>query len=156
MRELLSSRNLPILNLESDHHWRIFRFKDLFEFDHIVCIDSPSFPQYLEDNIEGIAKLQAKPGTERKILAKLIRYDRLIGRQIPKDLLKPRHFTPEMLRAQERLELEDIFKSVQRFMLDFLEREYGLKKTSKGFDRTNPGGPRPFIYVPTPSMQLQH
>ena len=119
--------------------WRsynmLFRFQDLLEFDHIIYLNSPDFRQYLEDRIQRIAALKAHRGNENKKFARLTRYDLPSSVQVPELMSNNISAVPELLRNRQKLAIDEIFRTVQRFMLDFLEREYGLKKIGQGFKK---------------------
>ena len=110
-----------------------FRFQDVLEFDHIISINSPGFHQYLEDNIHRIAKWKAVEGMEKKQAARLTTYDLPSSIQVPELMSSKGSAVPEMFQNRQKLALDEIFRAIQRFTLDFLEREYGLKKTNQGF-----------------------
>ena len=111
------------------------RFQDVLEFDHIIYFNSPDFRQYLEDNIQSIAALKAAQGNENKKLARLTRYDLPTSVQVPELMSSNSSPVSELLRNRQKLAIDEIFRTVQRFMMDFLEREYGLRKTGQGFKK---------------------
>ena len=133
IKELLTHKRVMVPN------WRpyntFFRFQDVLEFDHIIYINSPDFRQYLEDNIQTIAALKAAQGNENKKLARLIKYELPTSVQVPELMANNNSPVPELLRNRQKLAIDEIFRTVQRYMVDFLEREYGLKKTGQGFKK---------------------
>ena len=133
IKELLTHKRVMVPN------WRaynlFFRFQDVLEFDYIIYINSPDFGQYLEDNIQSIADLKAAQGNENKKLARLIKYDLPTSVKIPELMSSESSPVSELLRNRQKLAIDEIFTTVQRFMVDFLEREYGLKKTGQGFKK---------------------
>lgn len=137
MKELLTQKRVLVPD------WRAYnmfiRFQDVLEFDHIIYFNSPDFRpdfrQYLEDNIQSIATLKAAQKNENKKFARLTKYDLPISVQIPELMSSKSSPFSELLRNRQKLAIDEIFKTVQRFVMDFLEREYGLKKTGQGFKK---------------------
>ena len=131
MKELLTRKRVMVPD------WRaynmFFRFQDVLEFDHIIYFNSPDFRQYLEGNIRRIAALKAAQGNEDKKFARLTRYDLPTSVQVPELMSSENSPVSELLRNRQKLAIDEIFRTVQRFMVDFLEREYGLKKTGQDF-----------------------
>ncbi|KAL2042734.1 hypothetical protein N7G274_004493 [Stereocaulon virgatum] len=135
MREVLTSKKVESLMWRTQNTLVQFMFQDLFEFDHIIYLNSPHFLQYLEDNIQKIAAMQSKEGMQGKSIARLTRYDLPSSVQTPESMSRKASTVPEMFRNHQKLALDEILGAVQRFTLDFLEREYGLRKTSQGFEK---------------------
>jgi hypothetical protein len=135
MREVLTSKKVEVFKWKTQNTLVQFMFQDLFEFDHIIYLNSPHFLQHLENNIQKIAAIQFKDGMQGKSIARLTRYDLPSSIQIPESMSKRASTVPEMFRNRQKLALDEIFGAVQRFTLDFLEREYGLRKTSQGFEK---------------------
>lgn len=135
IKELLTGKRVIVPKWEAWYMFAHFRFQDMIEFDHIIYFNSPGFRQYLEDNIQKIAKLKAAEGMEDKKLARLTRYDLPNSIQVPELMSSRSSAVPEMFQNRQKLALDEIFRVVQRSTLDFLEREYGLKRTSQGFEK---------------------
>ena len=136
IKELLVSKRVIIPKWGTHFNmFAYFRFQDVFEFDHIIYFNSPTFRQYLEDNVQKLAAVKAAKGMESKKLARLTRYDLPSSVQIPEFMSSRSSAVPEMFQNRQRLALDEIFSAVQRSTLDFFEREYGLKKTSQGFEK---------------------
>ena len=135
IKELLASKRVIIPKWGAYYKFDHFHFQDVLEFDHIIYFNSPTFRQYLEDNIRKIASMKAAEGMENRKLARLTRYDLPSSVQIPELMSSRSSAVPEMFQNRQKLALDEIFRAVQRSTLDFLEREYGLKKTSQGFER---------------------
>ena len=133
MKELLTHKRVMVPNWRA--HNMFVRFQDVLEFDHIIYFNSPDFRQYLEDNIRSIAALKASQGNENKKLARLTRYDLPTSVQVPELMSSNSSPVSELLRNRQKLAIDEIFRTVQRFMMDFLKREYGLKKTGQGFKK---------------------
>ena len=135
IKELLASKRVIIPKWGAYYKFAHFHFQDVLEFDHIIYFNSPTFRQYLGDNIQKIAKMKAAEGMENKKLARLTRYDLPSSVQIPELMSSRSSAVPEMFQNRQKLALDEIFRAVKRSTLDFLEREYGLKKTSQGFEK---------------------
>jgi len=133
IREFLTSREIKVPQWRKQIQFASFRLRDLVEFDHIVYFNSPSFRKVLEEHIETIAALKEAHGTPNKSLARLTGYDLLPSLQIP-DFMSEGAMSKEILRNRQRLALEEVFRKVRRFILTFLEQEFGLKKTGQGFE----------------------
>ncbi len=135
MKELLANKNVIIPKWGTYQMFADFRFQDVLEFDHIIYFNSPGFPRYLEDNIQKIAKVKSVDGFENKKPARLTRYDLPSYIQVPELMSSRGSAVPEIFQNRQKLALEEIFRVVQRSTLDFLAREYGLKRTSQGFEK---------------------
>lgn len=134
-RELLSNRNIEI---PPAHTVSIqpFRFQDLMQFDRIVCINSPTFLRYLEENIRKIARIKYSPGEyENKSFARLTQFELPTGLQLPELMQRVYPTLPEMFDRRQKLALEEVFNAVKRFVLDFLNSEYGISRKSQGFEK---------------------
>lgn len=134
MRELLTSKRIEVPKWETYCLLKNFRFQDIIQFDHIIYINSPSFRQYLEDNIQKIAKLQTAQSLEDQKLARLCRCEFPSTIQIPELMSRRPSTVPEMFRNHQKLALDEVFGAIKRIILDFLQREYGLRRTSQGFE----------------------
>ncbi len=137
MRDLMIRKKVEIPKWEQQS--ANFRFQEVLEFDHIIYLNSPSFPQYLEENLQTIANRQAAEGNRDKTLAILSRHDFPSSVQLPETMTRVRGFHEEMFHNRQKLALEEIYKAVQRFTLDFLERTYGLKKSGQSFEKIRDG-----------------
>ena len=135
MKELLASKRVIIPKRGAHHTFAHFRFRDGLELDHIIYFNSPTFGQYLGDNIQKIAALKAAEGMENKEPARLTEYDLPSSVQVPELMSSGSSALPEMFQNRQKLALDEIFRVVQRYTLDFLDREYGLRKTSQGFEK---------------------
>lgn len=140
MKELLTSKRIEVPKWETYYLFKEFRFDDIIQFDHIIYINSPSvnspsFRQYLEDNIQKIAALQTAQNMEDKKLARLCTYEFPSTIQIPESMSWRTSTVPEMFRNHQKLALDEVFGAVKRIILGFLEREYGLRRTSQGFEK---------------------
>ena len=139
VKELLTGKRIEVPKWETYYLLKDFRFADIIQFDHIISIDSPSFNspsfrQYLEDNIQQIAALQTAQGMEDKKLARLCTYELPSTIQIPESMSRRASTVPEMFRNHQKLALDEVFGAIKRIILRFLEREYGLRRTSEGFE----------------------
>ena len=140
-KELLLSKRVEVppsdkVNIQA------FRFADMLQFDHIICLNSPTFRTYLEENIHRITRIKYREdGLEDKQFARLTQYNLPAGLQLPESMQAGYPNIPEMFERRQKLVLEEVFKAVKRFMLDFLDSEYGLKKTGQGFEK--PSSRRP-------------
>ena len=134
IKELLTSKKVEVPKPEA-YDIKEFKFPDLLQFDHIIYIDSPTFRQFLEDNIQKIAKLKAGDEYADRDFARLTPFQLPSAIHLPESMLSGGTFMPDMYRNRQRLALEEIFRVIQRFVLDFLLREYGLKKTRQGFEK---------------------
>ncbi len=137
IKELLASKTVLIPKWGAYYMFTDFRFQDVLEFDHIIYFNSPTFHQYLEENIRKIAKIKAAEGMGNKKLARLTRYDLPGSVQVPELMSSKSSAVPEMFKNRQKLALDEIFRLVQRYTLDFLEREYGLKRTGQGFEKAS-------------------
>ena len=139
MKELLTSKKIEVPPPETFSIAQ-FRLHDILQFDHIIYLNCAPFRQHLEDNLENIAKLKEKEGFENKQFARLTRFDLHPSLRSPESMLPT--WPSDMFQRRQKLALEEIFQAVQRCMLDFLEREYGLKRSSHGFEKTSPRRPK--------------
>ena len=142
MKELLTSKGIEVPRWETYYLLKDFRFQDILQFDHIIYINPPSFNsppfrQYLEDNIQEIAALQTAQSPEEQKLARLCGYEFPSTIQIPESMSRRPSTVPEMFRNHQKLALDEVFRAIKRIVLDFLEREYGLRKTSQGLEKTH-------------------
>lgn len=140
MKELLTSKGIEVPRWETYYLLEDFRFQDILRFNHIIhvnlpSINSPPFRQYLEDNIQEIAALQTAQSPENRKLATLCGYEFPPTIQIPESMSSRPSTVPEMFRNHQKLALDEVFRAIKRIVLDFLEREYGLRKTSEGFEK---------------------
>ena len=106
------------------HTFAHFRFRDGLEFDYNIYFNSPTFRQYLRDNIQKIAAMKAAVGTENKNPARLTEYDLPSSVQVPELMSSGSYALPEMFQNPQELALDEIFRVVQRCTLDFRKREY--------------------------------
>ena len=138
-KELLSSKKVEIPPSGiSEAGFGAFRFHDMLQFDHIIYLDSPTFRTYLEDNIQRIARIKySGEGFEFKQFARLTKFDLPAGLQLPERMQPGYPNIPELFERRQKLALEEIFKAVKRFMLDFLDSEYGLKRKGQGFEKVS-------------------
>ena len=136
IKELLVSKKVIAPKWSTYQMFAHFRFQDVLEFDHIIYFNSPGFRKYLEDNIQRIAAMKSIEGMKDKNPARLTRYDLPSSVQIPELMSSANSAVPELFRNRQKLALDEIFRTVQRCTLGFLEREYGLKKTKQGFEKT--------------------
>ena len=140
MKELLTSKGIEVSRWETYYLLKDFRFQDILQFDHIIYINHPSFNsppfrQYLEDNIQEIAALQTAQNPESQKLARLCGYEFPSTIRIPESMSQRPSTVPEMFRNHQKLALDEVFRAIKRIVLDFLEREYGLRKTSEGLEK---------------------
>ena len=135
MKELLARNRVITPKWEVFYMFAQLRFQDLLQFDHIIHFNSPGFRQYLEGNIQKIAKLKAAEGMEDKSFAKLTGYDLPSSIQVPELMSNSNTALPGLFQNRQKLALDEIFRVVQRFTLTFLEREYGLKRMGQGFEK---------------------
>ena len=140
MKELLTSKGIEVPRWETYYLLKDFRFQDILQFDHIIYINPPScnsppFRQYLEDNIQEIAALQTAQSLEEQKLARLCGYEFPSTIQIPESMSRRPSTVPEMFRNHQKLALDEVFRAIIRIVLDSLEREYGLRKTSQGLEK---------------------
>ena len=135
IKELLVSKKVIAPKWSTYQMFAHFRFQDVLEFDHIIYFNSPGFHKYLEDNIQRIAALKSIEGMEDKKPARLTRCDLPSSVQIPELMSNANSAVPEFFRNRQKLALDEIFQTVQRCMLGFLEREYRLRKTKQGFEK---------------------
>ena len=137
-----------------------FRFQDILRFNHIIHINlssfnSPPFRQYLEDNIQEIAALQTAQSPENRKLATLCGYEFPSTIQIPESMSPRPSTVPEIFRNNQKLVLDEVFRAIKRIVLVFLEREYGLRKTSEGFETIHPRPPSRSSSLSSPSGRSQ-
>ncbi|KAG8533998.1 uncharacterized protein KY384_000840 [Bacidia gigantensis] len=135
IRELLLSKRIELPSSDT-YMIKEFRFADVLQFDHIIYLDSPSFTEYLEANIQKIAKAKAKEEFEGAQFAKLTRYDRPSALYLPESMSKGIGFAAGMFSYRQKLALEEILRTAQRCVHEFLEREFGLRKSGQGFEKT--------------------
>ena len=131
MRDLLNRKKMVVPNWEQN----TLRLQDMFEFDHIIYFNSPSFRQYLIKNLDVLAKRKAAVGVENKRLARLTAYELIPTVQLPESMTRVKGFHEEMFLNRLKLGIDVIYRAVQNFVLDFLEQEYGLKKIGQGFEK---------------------
>ncbi|KAL8783532.1 MAG: hypothetical protein Q9213_004578 [Squamulea squamosa] len=138
----------------SDTYYKIseFHLGDVLQFDHIIYLESPSFLQHLETNVQRIAKIKDAQGLDDKQPARLTRYNLPSSIQLPELMSEKRGLGSQIFRNRQKLALEEIFKAVQRFTYDFLERELGLRKVSQGFKIVV--SRRPSSVSPTSTIEL--
>ena len=136
-RELLVSKKLEVPPMDTVNI-NAFRFADMLQFDHVICLNSPGFRTYLEENVNKIAKIKYNgSGLEDKQFARLTQFNLPVSLQLPESMQPGYSNIPEMFERRQKLALEEVFKAVKRFMLDFLDSEYGLKKTGQGFEKAS-------------------
>ena len=150
IRELLVSKKIELPKWDKQLRFTAFRLRDIVEFDHIIYFNSPSFRQVLEEHIEKIAELKETYGTTGRALARLTRYD-LLPSLITPESIEEDNWNKAVLNNRQRLALAEVFRKVQRFILRFLEEEFGLKRVGQGFEKVQPR--RPSRSSPLPLSQ---
>ena len=134
MKDLLNRKKIFVPNWEQN----TLNLQDMFEYDHIIYFNSPSFQQYLENNLPAIARRHAaartKNGTPKR-LARLTPYELIPTVQLPESMTRVKGFHEEMFLNRQKLGVDVIYRAVQNFVLDFLEQEYGLKKVGQNFEK---------------------
>ncbi|KAI4146578.1 MAG: hypothetical protein L6R39_003411 [Caloplaca ligustica] len=138
IKDLLLKKGIEVPSLDTYYKFAEFHLGDVLQFDHIIYLESPSFLQYLEDNVHRIAHLKTANGLEDQQPAKLTRYDLSNSRGrilLPEYMSEKRGLGPEIFRSRQKLALEEVFGAVQRLTNDFLERELGITKSSQGFKK---------------------
>ncbi|KAL9608481.1 MAG: hypothetical protein Q9167_006689 [Letrouitia subvulpina] len=135
IKDLLVKKGVEVPHLDTYYKIAEFYLGDVLQFDHIIYLDSPLFLQYLEDNVHQIAKTRVREGLEDRKTATLTKYDLPSSIQLPESMTEKRGLGPEIFRSRQKLALEEIFKAVQRFTNDFLEKEFEIRKSSQGFKK---------------------
>lgn len=133
MRELLGRRQIEVPDWGSGFRVAAFRLRDVIEFDHVIHFNSPTFRRVLKENIKTIAALKESYGSTNKSLARLTGFD-LPSLKTPESMSEEVSSKAILLNRQ-RLALEEVFRWIQRWLLNFLEQEYGLKRSGEGFER---------------------
>ncbi|KAI4265426.1 MAG: hypothetical protein L6R38_009433 [Xanthoria sp. 2 TBL-2021] len=143
IKELLLTKGVEVPAADSYNRIPEFHLGDILQFDHIIYLESPSFLQfqYLEANVQRIARIKADEDMEEKQPARLSKYDLPNSIQLPEVMSEKRGLGTQFFRSRQKLALEEIFKTVQRFANDFLEREFGIRKSSQGFKKVMPRRP---------------
>lgn len=141
IRDLLLKKGVEVPSPDLYYNIAEFHLGDVLQFDHILYLESPSFLQFLEDNVQRIAKFKALEGLENKQPARLTKYDLPKSIPLPELMSEKRGLGPQIFRSRQKLALEEIFKAVQRYTNDFLEREFGIWKSSQGFKMVAPRRP---------------
>ncbi|KAL8889723.1 MAG: hypothetical protein Q9215_003020 [Flavoplaca cf. flavocitrina] len=135
VKELLVAKGVEIPTIDSYNRIPEFHLGDILQFNHIIYLNSPSFLQYLEANVQRLARIKAEEDMEEKQPARLSKYDLPDSIQLPEIMSEKRGLGTHFFRSRQKLALEEIFKVVQRFTKDFLEREFGIRKSSQGFKK---------------------
>ncbi|KAL8749301.1 MAG: hypothetical protein Q9199_007769 [Rusavskia elegans] len=141
IKELLLTKGVEVPSADSYNRIPEFHLGDILQFDHIIYLESPSFLQYLEANVQRIARIKADEDMEEKQPARFSKYDLPNSIQLPEVMSEKRGLGTQFYRSRQKLALEEIFKAVQRFTNDFLEREFCIRKSSQGFKKFMPRRP---------------
>ena len=141
IKDLLLTKGVEVPTTDSYNRIPEFHLGDILQFDHIIYLESPTFLPYLEANVQRIARIKAAEDLEEKQPARLSKYDLPSSIQLPEVMSEKRGLGTQFFRSRQKLALEEIFKAVQRFTNDFLEREVGIRKSSQGFKKAIPRRP---------------
>ncbi|KAI4232098.1 MAG: hypothetical protein LQ349_005211 [Xanthoria aureola] len=141
IKDLLLTNGVEVPTTDSYNRIREFHLGDILQFDHIIYLESPTFLHYLEANVQRIARIKADEDLEERQPARLSKYDLPSSIQLPEVMSEKRGLGTQIFRSRQKLALEEIFEAVQRFTSDFLEREFGIRKSSQGFKKAAPRRP---------------
>ncbi|KAL8877018.1 MAG: hypothetical protein Q9198_004887, partial [Flavoplaca austrocitrina] len=90
VKELLVAKGVEIPTIDSYNRIPEFHLGDILQFNHIIYLNSPSFLQYLEANVQRLARIKAEEDMEEKQPARLSKYDLPDSIQLPEIMSEKR------------------------------------------------------------------
>lgn len=111
-----------------------FESRDVFRFDNIVYFDASTFEHTFEDYLRSCVSRQVSESLENKEAARLTMYNVPAFIQIPEFMFRVQGSNGEFFRNRQQIALDAIWLAVQTSILEFLEKEYGLKRAGPNFE----------------------